>query len=255
VQVTSGNRRIDYYLGSELVEPENAAEHYTECLILSPTLLTYQIPPSLPSPLKTRDDFGFSARQHLYVCAQQPGKFHPDFDQLLGNILRADGHGVVVAVSDRHGYAAEIVRARLRETVPDVVDRVVFLPRLDFDDYLQLLNVADVLLDPPHFGGVNSTYDALAIGKPIVTLPSDYHRGRYTAACLRQTGITDTIVRTRDDYVKVAVDLATDRDRREALMETLGKASAALFRDDGAVNEHARIFTQLLEEAEKRVGS
>ncbi len=252
VQVTSGIRRVEYYLGSELVEPENAAEHYTERLLLSPTLLTYQTPPRLPSPAKTRGDFGFNDQQHLYVCAQQMGKFHPDFDSLLAEILRYDGRGIVVTVSDRHGYAAEIVRSRLAETMSDVADRVVFLPRLEFIDYLQLLNIADVLLDPPHFGGVNSTYDALAIGQPIITLPSAYHRGRYTASCLSRIGVTETIARDAEDYVRLAVALAADRQQRADLGRRIQQASPILFRDDRAVREHERLFELLIDKAEVR---
>src|SRR5688572_3013500 len=104
VQVTSGIPRVRYYLGSELVEPENAAEHYSEELVLSPSLLTYQIPPQLPSPSKLRSDFGFTTRQRLYVCAQQLGKFHPDFDQLIAEILRRDGDGYFVTVSDKYRH-------------------------------------------------------------------------------------------------------------------------------------------------------
>lgn len=169
---------------------------------------------------------------------------------MLAGILRRDGQGCVVAVSDRYGYAAQIVRSRFAESMPDVSNRIVFLPRLEFTDYLQLLSVADVVLDPPHFGGVNSTYDALAIGQPIVTLPSDYHRGRYTAGCLKQIGVSATIASDADDYVRLAVTLATDRSLRTDLIHTLRRASPALFHDDRSVREHERIFADLVELAE-----
>jgi predicted O-linked N-acetylglucosamine transferase (SPINDLY family) len=247
VQVTSGIRRVNYYLSSELVEPADAAEHYTERLLLSPTLLTYQTPPLLPTPAKTRGDFGFKEHQHLYVCAQQLGKFHPDFDLLIAEILRRDGNGLVIAVNDRYGAAAEILRSRMAETIADVASRVVFLTRLKFSDYLQLLNIADVLLDPPHFGGVNSTYDALAVGQPIITLPSPYHRGRYTAGCLQRIGVPDTVARDAEDYVRLAVNLAADSEQRADLSRRILQASELLFHDDRSVREHERLFEMMLD--------
>lgn len=249
VQVTSGMRHVDYYLGSELVEPSNATDHYSERLLLSPTLLTYQVPPCLPRPAKTRDAFGFSDHQHLYVCAQQLGKFHPDFDAVLAGILRQDSEGIVVGVSDRAEVAMDIVRSRFAHAYPDMARRLVFLPRLEFIEYLQLLNVADVLLDPPHFGGVNSTYDALAIGQPIVTRASDYHRGRYTAGCLRKMGVTETVAKDSLEYVQLAVRLGTDRDYRHDLRREIRIAAAAVFRDDEAVREHERLLETLCCEA------
>jgi predicted O-linked N-acetylglucosamine transferase (SPINDLY family) len=251
VQVTSGIRHVDYYLGSDLVESDRAAEHYSERLLLSPTLLTYQVPPSLPHPAKKRADFGFHDHQRLYVCAQQLGKFHADFDDRLAGILRRDSQALIIATADRYGFATDIVRSRLVETIPDVADRVRFLPRLEFADYLQLLNVADVLLDPPHFGGVNSTFDALAIGQPVITLPTEYQRGRFTAACLRQVGLTETIARDADQYVELAVALAADRRRQADLREQIRQSAGALFRDDQSVREHERLFERLVNESAK----
>ncbi|MBI2480955.1 MAG: tetratricopeptide repeat protein, partial [Planctomycetia bacterium] len=78
IQITSGISEVDYYLSSELVEPDNAQEHYTETLRLARTLLTYQTHPTVPTNPKTREAFGFMPEDHVYACAQQLGKFHPD---------------------------------------------------------------------------------------------------------------------------------------------------------------------------------
>lgn len=249
VQVTSGIRNVRYYLGSELAEPEGAAQHYTEELLLSPTLLTYQVPPQLPSPAKLRSDFGFTSRQRLYVCAQQLGKFHPDFDRLIAGILRQDGDGYFVTVCDKYRRVTEIVQSRLADSMPDVADRIVFLPRLEFNDYLQLLNIADVLLDPPHFGGVNSTYDALAVGRPVITLPSGFHRGRYTATCLQKFGMHQLVAQNADDYVRLAVTWAADRNAQLEFRKHAQQTKDVLFRDDRAVREHERLFDEIIQAA------
>ena len=52
VEVTSGIPEVDYYLSSELVEPEDAQDHYTEKLVLGRTLLTYARRLSLPASPK-----------------------------------------------------------------------------------------------------------------------------------------------------------------------------------------------------------
>ena len=249
VQVTSGIRSVRYYLGSELTEPADAPQHYTEELLLSPTLLTYQVPPQLPSPAKLRSDFGFTSRQRLYVCAQQLGKFHPDFDRFIAEILRQDGNGYFVAVCDKYRRVTEMVQSRIAASMPDVAERVLVLPRLEFNDYLQLLNIADVLLDPPHFGGVNSTYDALALGRPVIALPSRFHRGRYTAACLRKLGTPQLIAQDTDDYVRLAIAWAADRNSQLEFRKHAQQSKAALFRDDLAVREHERLFDEMLQAA------
>ncbi|MEK6236896.1 MAG: tetratricopeptide repeat protein, partial [Planctomycetales bacterium] len=172
IQDTSGIPEMDYYLSSELVELPGAEDHYSETLVLARTLLTYQYRSPWEKTSNPRQEFGFTRGQRLYVCAQHLGKFHPDFDLLLGEILRRDPAGVVGVTKDQSGTIAAKLRNRMQETMPGTASRVVFLPRQDRPRYLNLLAAADVLLDPPYFGGVNTTYDGFSLNKAIVTCPS-----------------------------------------------------------------------------------
>lgn len=250
VQVTSGIPNVDYYLSSALVEPDDAPSHYSEQLVLAKTLLTYRSRSELVNPLP-REYFNIPPAARWYVCPQQPGKFHIDFDSMLESILRHDDHGVVVITGDASGAGARALRDRFQKRLADVADRIVLLPRLENRVYLSLIRNADVLLDPPHFGGVNTTYDCLSLGKVIVTLPSRFHRARYTFGCYQKMGLMDFVARDREEYVKLAVDLACDSDYRIAAEEKIGDASAVLFEDLEAVHEHERIFRELIETARR----
>ncbi|MBN1909774.1 MAG: hypothetical protein JW818_08545, partial [Pirellulales bacterium] len=247
IQVTSGIGRMDYYLSSSLVEPPDAAEHYTEKLILAPVLLPYRHRAELPERPKTRHQLGLPDDGSLYVCAQHLGKFHPDFDRLIGAILRCDRRGVLAVVEDESGYVAARLRARFERTLPDVSERIVFLPRLATLDYRCLLASADVLLDPPYFGGMNSTYDALSVNRPMVTLPSPYHRGRVTLGCYRKMGLDECVAADSEDYVAQAVRLANEPDWREHVCQQIAQSSDVLFDNLDTVREHERIFERLLD--------
>lgn len=251
IQVTSGIPNVDFYLSSRLVEPQGADAHYSEKLLLASTLLTFQERPTPPQSGGGRESFGFHAGQHLYVCAQQPGKFHPDFDSILAAILEADPRGVIVAVGDRYGYASELLGERLLRTIGTLAKRVQFVPRPGYTDYLRLLNAADVLLDPPHFGGVNSTYDALAMNQPVVSCPSGYHRGEYTAGCYRRMGMQELIAANSSEYVAKAVRLATEPDYRLEIGRELAERTNLLFEDHEAVAEHERLFRELIQIARR----
>src|SRR5262249_49271296 len=101
-------------------------------------------------------------------------------------------------------------------------------------------------LDPLHFGGVNSSYDGYSLNKPIVTLPSPFHRGRYTFACYRKMGVLDCVAANHDDYVEMALALGTDADHRRQVSQKIAAASHVLFDDLEAVREHERIFSELI---------
>src|SRR5262249_46786856 len=80
------------------------------------------------------------------------------------------------------------LKRRWSATLPDVLDRVHWLPPLPREEFLSLLMACDVLLDPYPFGGGNSSYEALALGVPLVTLPAPLLRGRLTFGLYRKMG-------------------------------------------------------------------
>ena len=247
IQVTSGIRNVDYYLSSKLIEAPEADDHYSEQLVRAHTLLSYQRRSIVPAGARSRASFGFGSDDHLYICAQHLGKFHPDFDPILAEILRRDRQGKIVGTEDKCGYGAKRLRERWSRAIPDVAHRIILLPRLAQVDYLALLSAGDVLLDPLHFGGVSTTYDGFSLAKPIVTLPTRQHRGRYTAGCYARMAIMNCTAINADDYVRIAVQLGRNRDHRELTSATIRENSWRIFEDQESVREHERIFRDLVQ--------
>jgi tetratricopeptide (TPR) repeat protein/glycosyltransferase involved in cell wall biosynthesis len=249
LQDTSGIAQLDYYLSSSLIEPEDPQQHYTEKLLCAKTLLTYHPRQVLPETFKPREAFGLHPRQHVYLCAQNVRKFHPDFDPILAGILQRDAAGVIVIAEDKHGYLAEKLRRRFAATIPEAARRIVFLPRQKYADYLSLVWAADVLLDPLYYSGGTTSYEALSLGKPIVTWPWRLQIGRSVLAFYRKMGIAGCVAAGAEEYIKTAVSLGTDRDYRDAVGREIAAASGELFEDAGAVREHEEIFERLVEQA------
>lgn len=237
IQVTSGNASIDTYVSSELIEAADADAHYTEKLVRFKTLLVDRSPLPSPKRPRSRTDLGLPERGNLYLCAQQLGKFHPAFDAALASILREDPDGWLVITRGVIPSLAERLAARLRRTLADVVGRVLFIPQQKGGDYASLILAADVILDPIPFGGMNTSYDPFSLGKVVVTLPSRFQRGRYTLGCYRAMGIDGPIARDQDDYIRKAVALGRDPERRQAMEALIRERSHVLFHNAEAARE------------------
>ncbi|MBK8189634.1 MAG: hypothetical protein IPK79_04210 [Vampirovibrionales bacterium] len=250
--VTTGIDTMDYYVSSRLIEPDDCAAHYSENLVLMDTLPCYYHRPNLETDAsKTRADFGFSDDQHLYLCPQSIFKIHPDFDAVLEEILARDPQGRILLLKDASQYNNDKLMARLRRSMPEHHDRVVWVGRQTLQNFLSLMRVSDVMLDPLHFGGGNTTYEAIAMGIPIVTWPGEYMRGRVTYGCYQKIGMTETIAYTLDEYAPLAVAIASNPDLRAALREKTLARHHALYEDEGAVDE----FAEFLEQAIPRAGA
>lgn len=136
-----------------------------------------------------------------------------------------------LALSPRVDQAAEQLRAaRLAE-------RVSLLPRMDRQRYLGLVSLVDVALDPPHYTGANTSFDALGLAVPLITLPSPLLRGSFTSGLYRQMGVTGLIVRDPDHYVELALAIAGDPALCDHWHATLREHNGAIFHDDRAVTE------------------
>lgn len=239
--VTTGIPNVDYFLSSELLEPDNAEEHYTEQLVRLKGLPTcYRRP--LPPPPHARNHYGIPDDCHLYLCPQSLFKFHPDFDVVLKEILARDPNGRVVLIEGLEPEWNKILHDRFQKAFPDSIDRVQFLPRQSRDDFLGLMAVCDVMLDPFHFGGGNTTYEALSLGTPIVTLPSGFMRGRVTSACYRKMGLSDCIADAAADYVDRAVRLGIDPAYRSTMQARILAANSVLFDDQESLREIERFL-------------
>ena len=265
--VTSGNPRIDYFVSSRLLEPEDGQLHYSERLVRLATLPTYYLRPVAGKADRDLSSVraGVAAGanlapdganwapaganwspapgEHVYLVTQNLRKYHPEFDPLLAAILRRDPAGRLLLAGDTQPSIDELLLGRLRRTAADVIDRIRLVPRMATAEYLRLVGLADVILDTPHYGGgANTLYDAFACGTPVVTLPGAVHRSRYASAAYARMGIPEPVVPSAEAYVDRAVEIACHPDLREDLRRRILAASEVLFEDRQAIEEHRAFF-------------
>ena len=248
--VTTGLPEMDYFISSDHVEPIGAAAHYSEqlaCLPESCAFVCYS-KPAAPKPMHGREHFNLSEDVNFYFCPQTLFKMHPDFDAMIGGILRADRKAVLMLI-DSPSILKPYLWSRWSESLDDVLPRIRFLPVCGHDDYFALLSLADAVLDTPHFSGGISSLEAFAMGAPVVTLPGDYARSRFTYASYSRMGMMDCVAKDRQDYVDIALRLGTDRAYRSALREHIIENSACIFEDVGTVRALERFFTEAAEKA------
>ncbi len=243
--VTTGSPEMDAFIISEDLESEGGDSHYTERLVRNPRLaVCYERPvPSRPRP---REYFGLDPDRHVYLCFQTLFKFHPEFDAILAGILARDPRGDLILMEGQHPEWTAMLQRRFARTLGEGAKRVRFLPGQSHEDFMSLYGVADVSLDPIHFGGGNTTYEALAIGLPVVTWPSEFLRCRLSYAMYRQSGIDDCVAGSVEDYIERAVRIATQPGYRKELSQRIVEQSAVLYDDREAIRELADRLEELV---------
>ena len=159
-------------------------------------------------------------------------KMHPDFDVAMADILRADPNGVILRFEDPVIAMGRVeLEKRFLETIPkELHGRICFHPWITRkDELINVIAMADVVLDPFHFGIGSTAALTFISGTPIVTLEGEFMRGRIGASFCKLLEIKECITHSRENYVRQAVSIATDPAYRDKLKQQILANSSAVF--------------------------
>ncbi len=251
---TSGVAAVDDYIGSRLTEPADGQDYYSERLVLLDTLPMVLREYAAATALTTREALGLPVRGPLYLCPMKLHKIHPDMDELVARILERDPHGRVVFIADdiRQDLALAL-QQRLTARLGSLSPRAVFIPYVNgVERFRQLLSQADVILDTPHHGGGTTVNLALSVGTPVVTLRGTTSRGLGTTAFYRLMGIDGCVAQSADEYVSLAVSLANDAKKNQAMRAAILANRPRMIHNEAVVHAYAQAFRTLFEQCQNR---
>ncbi|MGM3305981.1 tetratricopeptide repeat protein [Anabaena sp. WFMT] len=233
---TSGLPTIDYYLTSDLMEPENAQDHYTEKLVRLPNLGIYYTALEIQSPAITKQDIGIADDDIMFWCCQSLFKYLPQHDDVFPRIAKElDNCKFVFIEHPASKRITEIFRQRLslvfEEFGLNYQNHCIFMPHMDTRTFDGTTAIADVFLDSIGWSGGNTTLEAIAHNIPVMTFPGEMMRGRHTMAILKMMGIEEMIAATKDEYVKIAVRLGQDTQYRQYISQQVAENKPKIYGD------------------------
>ena len=250
--VTSGSPTIDYFLSSNLMEPVNGDEHYSEKLVRLPNLgfpLQYSPPPQLN---KKRSDFHLREEAIIYLCSQSLFKYLPQHDYIFAAIASQSKLFQFIFLDPAQGKAVtEKFQERLDKVFRDYglryQDYCVFLPRSDEPTYLQLNQLSDIFLDCLSWSGGCTTKDAITCDLPVVTCPGEFMRGRHSYAILKMLGVTETIGCNENEYIDIALRLGLDQSWRQKIKNKIKVNKYRIFDDQECVRKLESFFEEAVQ--------
>ena len=195
----------------------------------------------------------------LYGCLQSPYKLSVEYDHILKSILETDNDALILLTDFERVAFQRILQPRFIKTIgSELIKRIIFIPTLGNDDYLSLISLCDVIIDTYPFGSCNSSIDSFMLGKPVITLPSDYLSGRFTYGFYLKMGITDLVAHNSEQYVELAVKAANNKEWIEPIKELILKKNIKLLEDSESVTEFEfqmrDIFDYYIENGENMKG-
>jgi len=151
-----------------------------------------------------------------FVCMNHPLKSSRSALALWARILAAvPASRLILLATPYDAQRARVLAFFAGEGIAG--ERIEQVGEAPIATYLARYLRADIALDSLPCAGGTTTCDALWMGVPVVTMVGDRPFSRSGASLLRNADLTELIARTPDEYVRAAVDLATDRVRLATL--------------------------------------
>jgi len=274
---TSGIDTIDYFISSEYfsgyvsndsqsthpqqnnlypIHPQQ--NHYSEKLILFKSLGTFYISPhklfiennkaytEQHKKFKTREELGFTTKDHLYVCLQTFYKLNPEFETCLARILELDPNGIIL-LSNTFPFCKSHLE-RIRNCIGlEKLKRIRWYGSLEKDEFLNIVSISDVCLDPFPFGGCNTSFDAFDYNIPVITLPSPFLHGQFTNGLYKKMGYenSECIVKTPEQYAQVASMISINEKLKHKINRNIEMKKHLIFQEQESIDEWNELFIKL----------
>jgi predicted O-linked N-acetylglucosamine transferase (SPINDLY family) len=213
---TTGLAAMDYLLADRYQVPPRADSYYRERVLRMPDgYVCYDAPAYAPAvgPLPALD-----RGEVTFGCFNNPAKITSSVVEVWAEILRRLPRARMLLKFK--GWDDFDVAQHFRDLfVAGGIDptRLEFLGGSPHAELLATYNRIDLALDTFPYNGGLTTCEALWMGVPVVTFPGETFAGRHSLSHLSTAGLTETIAKDLEEYVKLAVSLATNLPRLAAL--------------------------------------
>lgn len=205
---TTGLLTMDYLFTDRHVAPPGLLDaQFTEKVVRLPLAGVFtpspHAPDVVPLPALANGYLTFGSFNRLT-------KFSRNVIAVWGRLLRAlPDARLVMAGMPEDGTGHELLRDWLREEGVDPA-RVRFHPRTGMGDYLAMHNEIDLCLDTFPYSGGTTTFHALHMGVPTLTIAGRTMAGRQTACILEHNGLDRFIADDAEDFVRKGIAISRD---------------------------------------------
>ncbi len=224
---------IDYVIADRQTVPVEFERYYREKIVRMPDCWAVtdnseriaEVPPS-------RAELGLPEQGLVFCAFNGANKIMPAMFEVWMRLLRAVDGSVLWLRYDNDQACANLRQEAERRGVAG--DRLVYARRMGIAEHLARHRHAGLFLDTYPYGAHTTASHALWAGLPVLTMRGETFVSRVGASLLNAIGLPELIVELLDDYEALALNLAREPDRLDALRQklTAARTAAPLFDTD-----------------------
>jgi len=214
---TSGLTEMDFWLTDEFLHPEDTVESFTEQLHRIPVFYQYDPPEDFPTiSILPATKNGFIT----FGCFNKPQKINGHVIALWSKVLAAIPHSKLFLKYGSYFNDPTLVQYWQNKFAHFGIneERLIFSGMSKSrEKHLELYQNIDIALDPFPFNGATTTFEALAMGVPTITLEGQHFVGRVGVSLLGAVQLNNFVAQTESSYIDIAKDLTSNLKTLEKL--------------------------------------
>ncbi|CAN1277524.1 Probable UDP-N-acetylglucosamine--peptide N-acetylglucosaminyltransferase SPINDLY [Linum perenne] len=231
---TTGLPSIDYRITDSLADPPGTKQKHVEELVRLPeSFLCYTPSPEAglvsAAPAVSNGFVTFGSFNNL-------AKITPKVLQVWARILCAVPNSRLVVKCKP--FCCDSVRQKFLTTLEQLglePLRVDLLPLILLNhDHMQAYSLMDISLDTFPYAGTTTTCESLFMGVPCVTMAGAVHAHNVGVSLLSKVGLGHLVAKNEEEYIQLAVNLASDVNALASLRMSLRDLMAKSPLCDGA---------------------
>ena len=213
---TMGTEYIDYIIADRILIPVESRAYYSERVVYLPN--SYQVNDRkrfISDKQFTRQELGLPENGFVFCCFNNNYKILPATFASWMRILNAVEDSVLWLFQDNPWVVDQLKSEAFNHGIK--ASRLVFAERMPLSEHLARHHQADLFLDTLPYNAHTTASDALWAGLPVLTLMGRSFASRVAGSLLNAVGLPELIANTQEEYELLAIDLAMNPRKLEAI--------------------------------------
>ena len=206
---TSGLENMDYIISDpNLIKPDEQ-KFYSEKVIYLPEIWNCHCGFDFerkenPPPFINNKYFTFGSFNSF-------NKINPDVVNVWSNILKKVSKSKLVLKTSHRNHALKRLKELFKKN--NVLESIEFIGRQeDLKDHLITYNDIDIALDTFPYNGVTTSFEAIWMGVPVITMAGYNFNSRCGESINKNLNMERMVAKDEEDYVNKVVDLSNNHE-------------------------------------------
>ena len=201
---TSGLSQMDYLIADPNLIKKNEVKFYSEKILFLPNIWNCHSGFSIlrkenPAPLINNKHITFGSFNNT-------NKISDEVVSVWSNILKSTNNSRLI-IKSSHVYSDEILKEKFEKN--KVLNQIIFLDRKSsFKEHIDEYKKIDLALDTFPYNGVTTSFEAIWMGVPILTLKGFNPNSRAGESINKNLNMNYLIADNKDEYVLKAIELS-----------------------------------------------